>query len=108
MQLGLAERAEEQAALGQRIALESHRLNLLAAVCLPITALGAMLGMNVETGLERFAGPGLFAAIVAGGFTVGLVLHAWVRRAHTSSGREGQLPEIPPASPRGSSVRARA
>lgn len=81
MQLGLAERAEEQADVGRRIARESHRLNLLAAVCLPITALGAILGMNVETGLEHVAGPALFAAIVATAFGTGLALHAWVRSA---------------------------
>jgi hypothetical protein len=79
MQLGLAEGAEEQAEVSRRIARETHRLNLLAAVCLPITALGAMLGMNLETGLEHLAGPPLFAGVVAAAFATGLLLHAWVR-----------------------------
>jgi hypothetical protein len=80
LQLGLAEDTEEQSKASSRIAVESHRLNLLAAVCLPITALGAMLGMNVRTGLEPLPGPWLFFAIVASGFGIGLALHAWVRR----------------------------
>src|SRR6185369_12627728 len=76
MQLGLAEDAEEQTRTSARIAVETHRLNLLAAVCLPITALGAILGMNVRTGLEQLPGPGLFLAIVASAFTLGVMLHA--------------------------------
>jgi Mg2+ and Co2+ transporter CorA len=80
LQLGLAEDTEEQSNASSRIAVESHRLNLLAAVCLPITALGAMLGMNVRTGLEPLPGPWLFFAIVGTAFGVGLALHAWVRR----------------------------
>jgi len=80
LQLGLAEDTEDQSKASSRIAVESHRLNLLAAVCLPITALGAMLGMNVRTGLEPLPGPWLFFAIVASGFGIGLALHAWVRR----------------------------
>jgi hypothetical protein len=101
MQLGLAERAEEQADVGRRIARETHRLNLLAAVCLPITALGAMLGMNLETGLEQFGGPGTFAAIVATAFGIGLALHAWVRR---ESAEPVEKPE-PDAAPTGRFVR---
>lgn len=80
MQLGLAEDAEEQARASERIATESHRLNLLAAICLPITALGSILGMNVQTGLEHVEGPLPFVAVLAIGATTGALLYAWVRR----------------------------
>lgn len=98
MQLGLAEDAEEQTRASNRIAVESHRLNLLAAVCLPITALGAMLGMNVRTGLEELPGPGLFFGIVATAFTIGVMLHVWVRRpsaADSASSNASTPPPIP-------------
>lgn len=81
LQLGLAEDAEDEARASARIAVETHRLNLLAAVCLPFSALGAMLGMNVETGLEHVPGPGLFLGILATGLAIGLGLQAWIRRA---------------------------
>lgn len=80
MQLGLAEDAEEQARASERIATESHRLNLLAAICLPITALGSILGMNVQTGLEHVEGPLPFALVLGLGATTGALLYAWVRR----------------------------
>jgi hypothetical protein len=87
MQLVLAKRAEEQAALSTRIAVETHRLNLLAAVCLPITALGAVLGMNLPSGLDALAGPATYWSVVAAAFGLGLALNLWVRRPHASAPR---------------------
>jgi hypothetical protein len=80
LQLGLAEDGEAEARASARIATETHRLNLLAAVCLPITAIGAMLGMNVQTGIEHLPGPWLFFGILGTMFGIGLGLHAWIRR----------------------------
>lgn len=80
LEVTVAERAEEQAALAERIAIESRRLNLLAAVCLPITALGSILGMNLPHGLEGTAGPGTFWAIVLGATVMGVGLTAWIQR----------------------------
>lgn len=80
LQLGLAEDADEQSSASARIAAESHRLNLLAAICLPVTALGSVLGMNLETGLEHVPGPWLFLVVVASALGTGLALHGWIRR----------------------------
>lgn len=74
MEFSVAQHAEEQAELSVRIASESHRLNLLAAVCLPVTALGAVLGMNLENGLESAPEPITFWCIVAAAFAVGYFL----------------------------------
>jgi Mg2+ and Co2+ transporter CorA len=83
MQLGLAEDAEAQTRAADRIAIESHRLNLLAAICLPVTALASILGMNVETGLEHGHGPVPFVIVLASGAALGVALYAWVRRDTT-------------------------
>lgn len=75
----LARKSEEQAEQAERIAAAGHRLNLLAAIFLPVTALGGIFGMNLRNGLEE-SGPALFwlvtlAAAGAGGWLLG-----WTRR----------------------------
>lgn len=79
LQFTIAQHTEEQAQLSERIARETHRLNLLAAIALPITALGAILGMNLENGLERLPEPITFWAIVAIFIAFGLYLRSRVQ-----------------------------
>ncbi len=74
MEFMVAQHTEEQADLSVKIATETHRLNLLAAVCLPVTALGAILGMNLENGLEGGFEPLKFWVIVAAAFAFGYYL----------------------------------
>lgn len=80
LDLTVARRAEDQAVLSETIAVESRRLNLLAAVCLPITALGAVLGMNLPSGLDAWAGPPLYWSVVGVALALGLTLNLWIRR----------------------------
>jgi Mg2+ and Co2+ transporter CorA len=80
MQHTIAEHTEEQAVLSERIAKESHRLNLLAAVALPITAIGSVLGMNLENGLEGLPEPLSFWVIVAGLFVIGFFIRSRVQK----------------------------
>lgn len=80
MEFMVAQRAEEQAAISQRIAEESHRLNLLAAICLPVTALGAVLGMNLQNGLEALPEPATFWIVVGVAFAFGFLLRANVQK----------------------------
>lgn len=75
-----ARRAEEQAELSEQINRSSHRLNLIAAMFLPITALGGILGMNLEHGFEHANAPWLFWAVVAGAFLLGLLVRSTVDR----------------------------
>jgi Mg2+ and Co2+ transporter CorA len=79
MEFTVAQHSEEQATMSERILEETHRLNMIAALFLPITALGAMLGMNVTNGLEHFP-PVAFWGIVIGGALVGLFLRAQVQK----------------------------
>lgn len=80
LQLVAAQRAEEQAALSERIATQTHRLNLLAALFLPTTALGAILGMNLQSGLEPLPEPLTFWALVALALAVGVLMRSLVAR----------------------------
>ncbi len=76
----VAHQAEAQAEHGAHIARSNHRLNLVVALFLPITALGSMLGMNLMHGFERTAGPWLFWTAVVGSFVVGFALRARIDR----------------------------
>lgn len=75
----LARKSEEQAAQAERIARTGHRLNLLAAMFFPVTALGAIFGMNLTHGFER-AGPGLFWVVTVAAAGFGGWLLAWTAR----------------------------
>lgn len=74
----VAKRAEEQAELAEQINRSSHRLNLLAALFFPITALGGMLGMNLKHGFEEWNFPWTFWIVVASSLTIGLLIRSGV------------------------------
>jgi Mg2+ and Co2+ transporter CorA len=80
MQHTIAQHTEEQAELSGRIAKETHRLNLLAAVALPITAIGSILGMNLENGLGTLPEPTSFWVIVVLTFAVGFFIRSRVQK----------------------------
>lgn len=48
----IARQAEEQARLGHEMNRAAHRLNLLASIFLPLTAIASILGTNLRSGLE--------------------------------------------------------
>jgi Mg2+ and Co2+ transporter CorA len=81
MEFMVAQHAEETADISVRIAAETHRLNLLAAVCLPVTALGAILGMNLQNGLEGLPEPLTFWLVVAAAFGFGYFLRNQVQKS---------------------------
>lgn len=83
LELTIASRAEEQAAQAEHIAQAGHRLNLLAAMFLPITALGSLLGMNLYSGLEGLPAPITFWAAAVGAFALGW----WIRSGMTAHAR---------------------
>lgn len=80
MQHTIAQHTEEQAALSERIAKESHRLNLLAAIALPVTAMSSVLGMNLSNGLEGLPEPVSFWTIVTITVCVGLFVRSRVQK----------------------------
>ncbi len=68
----MARQAESQAATARQMARTAHRLNLLAAFFLPVTALASVFGMDFQGGLEH--DPRLFWGICAAGLAMGLAL----------------------------------
>ena len=69
----VARNAETQAANGQRAVDAQHRLNLLAALFFPVTAIGSILGTNLHTGIEH-APPAVFWLVLVLAFASGLVI----------------------------------
>lgn len=73
---GLRE-AEENARQGREVARAGHRLNVLAALFLPLTAVTSIFGMNLRSGLES-GSSNLFWAVLLGGVALGGLLTAWI------------------------------
>lgn len=74
-----AKASEEQAAFAKKTAEAQHRLNLLAALFFPITAIGSVLGIELTKGLED-QGAWLFWSIVAAALVVGVVVRSSLSR----------------------------
>ncbi len=75
-----AKAAEEQAAFAKKTAEAQHRLNLLAALFFPITAIGSVLGIELTKGLEA-QGAWLFWSIVAAALVVGVLVRGSVNKS---------------------------
>jgi hypothetical protein len=71
--------AEEQTVLAKKAADAQHRLNLIAALFFPVTALGSILGTNMHTGLEGHP-PYVFWAVFFGAFATGFLVRGSVSR----------------------------
>ena len=76
----VARRAEEQAALSLQLSQHSNKLNVIAAVFLPITALASVFSMTLKSGLEGVADPWVFWSVVAFGTALGLTVRARLNR----------------------------
>jgi len=74
-----AKEAEVQTALARKATDAQHRLNLIAALFLPITAVGSVLGVNLRNGLEGQS-PAFYWAVVALALVTGFVVRASVTR----------------------------
>jgi hypothetical protein len=72
----IAKTNEEQTRLSGYLSRASYRLNLLAALTLPLTALGSFLGMNLDNGIEH-RGPWLLWGIGAFCLGIGVIMRAW-------------------------------
>lgn len=77
----LARSSHEHTLASRRGAEAADRLNRLAALFLPLGTAAAILGMNVQTGLETLPPPWPLALILGVGLAVGLVLSRRIHRA---------------------------
>ena len=77
IQLRTAKEEEEQARLGQEALRASHRLNTLAALFFPVTALASLLGMNLKHGLDEQSVP-IFLVVLVVGVVLGFAVKGWV------------------------------
>lgn len=76
MEYMVARQSEEQAKNSEQLLVAGHRLNLLIAIFLPLTALGSAFGMNFRHGLEHITSPLLFWGTLAGGILLGFLVKA--------------------------------
>ncbi len=68
---------EEQARLGREALRASHRLNVVAALTLPLTAVTSVFGMNIAHGLP-VPGPVIFWSVFGAGLGLGVLMKSWV------------------------------
>jgi hypothetical protein len=76
----IARRAEEQSRDAQHMLEAAHRLNMIAAVFLPVTAVATLLGMNLRHGLEDWPAPLTFWVTLVLCFVMGLWIKASMPR----------------------------
>lgn len=88
----IARRAEEQARDAQHMLEAAHRLNMIAAVFLPVTAVATLLGMNLRHGLEDLPAPWTFWATFALTFVFGLWIKASMPRPPRPASPEPRRP----------------
>lgn len=74
----VARQAESQAADARKMAATAHKLNLLAAIFLPITALASIFGMEIHSGWADT--PAHFLVILAAGLVMGCALGVLIAR----------------------------
>lgn len=75
----IASNSEAQAEQTSKMLTAQHRLNVLAAITLPLMALATILGMNINHGLEGRS-PMLFVLVLLTGLIIGFRVKQWVAR----------------------------
>jgi hypothetical protein len=74
MEFMIAKQGEVQAQRAHELVLAGHRLNVLVALFLPLTAIGSVFGMHLNHGLENWHAPWLFWGMLGGALVVGGLL----------------------------------
>ena len=69
----IARQSELQAAHSREMERSGHRLNTMAAMFLPLTAVASVFGMNLRSGLEE-APPWMFWTVLFGSMAAGLFI----------------------------------
>jgi hypothetical protein len=97
----IAKQAEQQGKDAQHMLVAAHRLNMIAAVFLPVTAVATLLGMNLKHGLEEWPSPWTFWITLALTFVLGLWIKASMPRPPMRAAEEAARPRksIKPGTP---------
>jgi hypothetical protein len=90
LQYRTAREAEQQAKLSLEALKATHRLNILVAVFLPLTAIGGIFGMNLAHGLEDIS-PAIFWIVLLIGISLGFMLKSWVAKPAADLEAENRL-----------------
>lgn len=72
----IAKKSEEQAALSMQSIRIADRLNILAAIFFPLTAIASLFGMSLHSGFESVRGVFWFVLVV--GILLGIMTRQWV------------------------------
>lgn len=73
-----ARQSEQQAVIAQQMATTGHRLNIIAALFLPVTALASILSMQISSGIANTTSN--FWLVLMAGCLLGGSLAMWVNR----------------------------
>jgi len=84
LDFAIAKAAEDNAVSSQHVSEAGHRLNLIAATFLPISAFGSLLGMNLVSGFESSYAPWAFWCIAGVALVLGLAVRASLPKAPRS------------------------
>jgi Mg2+ and Co2+ transporter CorA len=71
LQYAIAKQGEYQAAA-------THRLNVMAALFLPLATIAAVFGMNLPHGFEQVDNPMPFMLVLFAGMSMGIVVKAFI------------------------------
>lgn len=77
----MAQNAEAGAKATEHVVKSQHRLNLIAATFLPITALGALFGTNLKSGMETWNAPYAFWIVTTVALVLGILVRTSLPRA---------------------------
>ncbi|MEO8698829.1 MAG: hypothetical protein ABI867_02265 [Kofleriaceae bacterium] len=77
----IAKGVEDNALNSKHVVESGHRLNLIAATFLPITALGSLFGMQLSHGFETWQSPWVFWGVAGLAFLLGLIVRASLPKA---------------------------
>jgi Mg2+ and Co2+ transporter CorA len=77
----IAASAESSAQATEHVVQSQHRLNLIAATFLPISAIGALFGINLRHGFETWNSPYAFWGVAGVALVFGLLIRATLPKA---------------------------
>jgi hypothetical protein len=93
----VARQTEEQAENSEQLLKAGHRLNMLVAIFLPLTALGSAFGMNFRHGLESITSPLLFWGTLFLGLVLGFIVKLLLDEPAAAKKRTVKAAARPPA-----------